>query len=718
MLSVGVGIVNGYNNDKVDVVDAATTYTETTFQAGRLLITTTYNSSNYYLPTTKSTNKAPTATSFTNVNDISEDNLWTVTANGSNWYIQNSDGDYLYAGSSNNSVRVGSTQYEWTYDSTNNYFKGSTSRYLGIYNGADWRSYNTVNASNYKESSTAFVFYTIPSVDDGKYTVKFNAGDGIYDAEDLTYDDGTTNNVTLPTNVTNKYSNYINETITFDGFYDNNENVYEPGDAVEVTTDIQFTPKFTYPSIATLNDVSSAKSIATTTGETNSPFKCQLTGEVKSIDTVYNNQYSNITITLTDGENDISCYRLAGGENLAVNDEITVTGYIVNQWGNTPQFVAGTTYEYVNNGTLETPTVSYNAETNVIEWNAVTGATGYTIYILDGEGNEFVNKTVTTTSYDTSTFGNDTYTVTVKALGNNNYADSAEADLEFTISKTAADQLSVVNTVSSLGFKYTTSTSGEDTSATETIDFTTKGYANAKEVTTETSGDITVTFDKGSNSNTPKYYTTGSAVRVYGGNTVTVSSSSENIKKIAITFGESDGTNTISVDSGEYADGVWTGDASSVKFTIDGTSGNRRFVAIDVTYGNSATTTYSFTNVKVRFMATVSKEIYESLTITSAGFEIEAEGYSDKLIANNCPFDTDDNGDYYIIASVNVPEAMYSVALRAKAFFVVDGTTVYGQVSTAYSVNTITDAYLADSVYNTLSEESQKVIKAFDAQLA
>lgn len=702
MLSVGVGIVNGYNNDDVNVVDAATSSATLSF-ASTDNNTSSSDSQQIWeengIKLTNDKNKSSSNVVVAAPAKFYKSSIITIEYGKKIESIDFScvSTKYILAGTvSSGSLSTSGTNVKVTLDDP----------------VTSWN----ITLSQQARLNSLTVNYT--DVDDGKYTVKFDAGDGIYDAEDLTYDDGTTNNVTLPTDVTNKYSNYINETITFDGFSDNNENIFEPGEEVAVTTDITFTPMFTYPSVATVKDVSSAKSIATITGETNSPFKCQLTGEVKSIDTAYDSGYSNITITLTDGKYDISCYRLAGGENLAVNDEITVTGYIVNQWGTTAQFVAKTTFEYVNKGTLETPTVSYNAETNAIEWNAVTGATGYAVYILDGEGNDFVSETVTTTSYDTSTFGNDNYTVSVKALGNNNYADSAEGDLEFTISKTASDQLSVVNTVSSLGFKYTTSTTGEDTSTTETIDFTTKGYSNQQEVTTETSGDITVTFDKGTNSNSTKYYNSGKAIRVYGGNTVTVSSSTNNIKEISITFGTSDGTNTISADSGEYADGTWTGNASSVVFTISGSSGNRRFVAIDVTYGDSATTTYSFTNVKVRFMATVSKEIYESLTITSAGFEIEAEGYSDKLIANNAEFLTDDNGDYYIIASVNVPEAMYSVALRAKAFFVVNGTTVYGQVSTAYSVNTITDAYLAESVYNTLSEESQKVIKAFDAQLA
>ena len=75
----------------------------------------------------------------------------------------------------------------------------------------------------------------------------------------------------------------------------------------------------------------------------------------------------------------------------------------------------------------------------------------------------------------------------------------------------------------------------------------------------------------------------GAAIRTYGGNDFAVSAP-KNIKKVVITFGSSDGTNQIKVDSGTLTGGTWEGNSTSVKFTIDGTSGNRRIAAIEVTY--------------------------------------------------------------------------------------------------------------------------------------
>ncbi len=116
-----------------------------------------------------------------------------------------------------------------------------------------------------------------------------------------------------------------------------------------------------------------------------------------------------------------------------------------------------------------------------------------------------------------------------------------------------------------------------------TIDFTAQGYANAEEVSSLTSGAVTVTLDKGTNSNTPKWYNTGNAVRVYGGGTFTVSSTST-IETIKITFGSGEGSNVISADSGTFSTNVWTGSANDVVFTVGGTSGHRRIQKIEVYY--------------------------------------------------------------------------------------------------------------------------------------
>ncbi|MBR6285352.1 MAG: chitobiase/beta-hexosaminidase C-terminal domain-containing protein [Muribaculaceae bacterium] len=113
---------------------------------------------------------------------------------------------------------------------------------------------------------------------------------------------------------------------------------------------------------------------------------------------------------------------------------------------------------------------------------------------------------------------------------------------------------------------------------TVTFDLTT-GYTNGEEVSTIEKDGVTLTFDKGTNSNTPKWFNTGTAVRLYGGGTLTVSADA-NITKIEFTITQND---QLSTETGTYEDGVWTGEATSVLFTQGGTTGHVRIQGITVT---------------------------------------------------------------------------------------------------------------------------------------
>ena len=115
-----------------------------------------------------------------------------------------------------------------------------------------------------------------------------------------------------------------------------------------------------------------------------------------------------------------------------------------------------------------------------------------------------------------------------------------------------------------------------------------QGYANGDVVETLTFGDVTATLANGSNSNAPKYYTTGKAIRAYGGNTITFTCATNVvINKIEFTFSSGEGSNEITADCGTYSDGVWNGSSNNVVFTIGGTSGHRKVAAIKVTYAIS-----------------------------------------------------------------------------------------------------------------------------------
>lgn len=118
----------------------------------------------------------------------------------------------------------------------------------------------------------------------------------------------------------------------------------------------------------------------------------------------------------------------------------------------------------------------------------------------------------------------------------------------------------------------------------EVIDMTAQGFSSGATVTSVSGGECNVTFDQGSGSNPPKYYTTGEAVRCYANNTFSVSSTGRKIVKIELTFGSGDSSNPITVNAGSYSNGVWTGSANTVIFTVGGSNNNRRIQAIKITY--------------------------------------------------------------------------------------------------------------------------------------
>ncbi len=122
-----------------------------------------------------------------------------------------------------------------------------------------------------------------------------------------------------------------------------------------------------------------------------------------------------------------------------------------------------------------------------------------------------------------------------------------------------------------------------------TLDFSAQGYENSQQIHELTIDGVTVTFDKGTNTNNPPaYFNTGTAIRLYPGNSMTVSAG-QNLKKIDFTFGSGDNSNNILCDVGSYnkAGKQWTIGSSdpstSVVFSIDGTSGHRRIMQLVVT---------------------------------------------------------------------------------------------------------------------------------------
>lgn len=149
---------------------------------------------------------------------------------------------------------------------------------------------------------------------------------------------------------------------------------------------------------------------------------------------------------------------------------------------------------------------------------------------------------------------------------------------------------------------------------TVSFDFSEQGYTNGEAIeSVNIDANVVATFDKGTNSNAPKYYNTGTAVRLYGANSMTLTTTSGNIEQVEFVFSSGEGTNEILVDNGSYADAVWSGSNTSVTFTIGGTSGHRRIKALTVTYGEGNAETVAVEGISLTDAAGAPMGMYQGM---------------------------------------------------------------------------------------------------------
>ena len=114
------------------------------------------------MPNDKGSGSAPTVTSVTlsngKITSTVGDNLqWIITVDNGSYKFQKADSgtDYLYVYSNNNGVRVG-TNANNVFTMESGFLKNTaTSRYVGVYNNQDWRSYTTIH-DNIKNTVIAF----------------------------------------------------------------------------------------------------------------------------------------------------------------------------------------------------------------------------------------------------------------------------------------------------------------------------------------------------------------------------------------------------------------------------------------------------------------------------------------------------------------------------------------------------------------------------------
>lgn len=154
--SIQANAAESYTWTKVALSDISATDT--------IAITMSNGTKTWALTNNNGTSKAPVAKEVTvsgnsMTSTSSDDMAWNISISGSDLtiYVAGSTKTWLYSTKTNNGVRVGTnTNKTWIVDSASGYLKHTgTSRYLGVYNGSDWRAY-TDTTGNTKGQTLAF----------------------------------------------------------------------------------------------------------------------------------------------------------------------------------------------------------------------------------------------------------------------------------------------------------------------------------------------------------------------------------------------------------------------------------------------------------------------------------------------------------------------------------------------------------------------------------
>ena len=251
--------------------------------------------------------------------------------------------------------------------------------------------------------------------------------------------------------------------------------------------------------------------------------------------------------------------------------------------------------------------------------------------------------------------------------------------------------------------------------STDSITFSQAGLSNGADIVDISIGSVALNGAVGTNSgsNNPKYYSSGNAMRVYAGNTITFAADGT-ITSIAFTVSSGSGSD-FDENVGSYDGETWTGSSNSVTFTHNGTS-QIRITNISITYSKQ---TISFDLIGMRMGAKIPistwNTINESWEITDYGvmlFRTEPESIgSVKTVeqyykqdpskvaiarANNGNPPEIVDGCYNFSIQINIVTTSKYTRYYVAAPFIVAGGEYYFLNQMSYSINTLASYYLTN----------------------
>ncbi len=310
------------------------------------------------------------------------------------------------------------------------------------------------------------------------------------------------------------------------------------------------------------------------------PTAIYVKGAVKQIKQIETEQYGNANYYITDdGNNEIYIFqsyylgnrKFTASDKLEVGDSVVIYGKFTNYQGNTPETVGkGTSYIYSLNGktagtTPDTPETgeAKGAGTEADPYNSVAANQYASSLAADAESEKDVyikGKVVSVKEQYSTQYGNATFYISddgkadnqfcvFRALYMNNEKYKSGTTLNpgddvVVCGKVVNYKGNTPETVQGKAYLVSLKSNGggttpdtPETGADISIKASDFGLDDAKEMGQQTLSDGTVlTFDKGSNSNGPKYYkTAGGTIRMYPTNSVTINAGSKKVASIVIT---------------------------------------------------------------------------------------------------------------------------------------------------------------------------------------
>ena len=349
--------------------------------------------------------------------------------------------------------------------------------------------------------------------------------------------------------------------------------------------------------------------------DTESTENIYIKGKIVSIEEEYSTQYGNGSFTISNDGSNSNTFKVwralylgnkkytSGKTQIQVGDEVVIYGKVIYYYGNTAETSQGNAYLYSLNGvsedaggdtpdepqgeakgsgTLDDPynSVAANAYASSLASGETSSKKVYIKGIVSSIKEEYGTQYGNGTFYisDDGTSNNQFYVFRALYLNNEKYTEGKE---QLHVGDEVVVYGSVTNymgntpeTVQGEAYLYSLKCNytgggdepggGDDNPGGEvngnslSVTFADFGWDNqtAMDVVTLTDG-TTLSFDAGGNTNGPKYYTTGNAVRMYPKNSVVINSSKK-IVSIKITCDNYNGTlynasGDISADTGSVS---------------------------------------------------------------------------------------------------------------------------------------------------------------------